>query len=308
MQKLSVIQGNRRKELSGLLSGLLAIACFSVTLPATRVAVSELDSAFVGLGRSLLAAIPAVLLLYGLKIPFPVRAHWRGIFIVMLGVVLGFPLLTSLAMQNVSGAQGAIVVSILPLFTAIAGALLFRQMPSAGFWLMAVTGSGVVLVFLMWGHQGGLQKGELILLAASVLCAFGYAQGGKLAIEMGGVAVISWAIILSVPFTLIAVIYRFKNLPVDFSATFFISLNHWQAWAGFLYVGFISQWLAFVFWYKGLALGGVIRVSQLQLIQPFLTLIVSAVWLGESITWLMMVVAVVVFITVMTGRKMAVYK
>jgi len=304
MQISTLVTRRSNKELSGLFLGLLAIACFSVTLPATRLAVGALDPTFVGLGRSLLAAVPALALIYGLKIALPTRRQWWDITIVMLGVVISFPWLTSMAMQNVSGAQGGIVVSMLPLFTAIAGALLLRQRPSVGFWLMAILGSSLVIIYLLWSRQGQLQSSELILLGASILCAIGYAQGGKLAGEIGGVAVICWAIVLSVPFTIIPVVLTWENIQVNDAQL----LINWQAWAGFIYVSFISQWLAFIFWYRGLALGGVIRVSQVQLIQPFLTLFVAALLLGESISFLMILFCVAVVLSVAIGRRMPVYR
>lgn len=304
MQISTRVTSHNNKELSGLFLGFLAIACFSVTLPATRLAVGSLDPTFVGLGRSLLAAVPALILIYGLKIALPTRRQWWDITIVMLGVVISFPWLTSMAMQNVSGAQGGIVVSMLPLFTAIAGALLLRQRPSAGFWLMAILGSSLVIIYLLWSRQGQLQSSELILLGASILCAIGYAQGGKLAGEIGGVAVICWAIVLSVPFTIIPVAFTWENIQINDAQ----QMINWQAWAGFIYVSFISQWLAFIFWYRGLALGGVIRVSQVQLIQPFLTLFVAALLLGESISFLMIVFCAAVVLSVAIGRRMPVYR
>ena len=286
-------------ELYGLLLGFLAIAAFSVTLPATRLAVTYLDPTVVGLGRSLFVAPPALLLLLWLKVPLPTRRQLLSLLVVMLGVVIGFPWLISVAMQNVGGARGGIVVSVLPLFTAIAGALFMRQRPSTGFWLMALLGSVLVLVYIFFSQQGPFQLAELILLGASLVCAIGYAEGGRLAREMGAIAVISWAVVLSIPFSLLPVAEAWTNNALN---------APWQAWAGFLYVSLISQWIAFMFWYRGLALGGVVRVSQVQLLQPFLTILVAALLLGESITLLMMLFASAVVITVAVGRKMPIYK
>ena len=285
----------------GLLMGVLAITAFSATLPATRLAVAYLDPTLVGLGRSLFISLPALLLLYLLKIPLPTQRQCLSLLVVMFGVVIGFPWLTSMAMQEVTGAQGGIVVSVLPLFTAIAGALLLGQRPSFGFWLMALSGSSLVLLYLLLSRQGGIQSGELLLLGASVLCAIGYAEGGRLAREIGGVAVISWALALSIPFTVLPFVYNWSN---DNIAVFLRA--PWQAWGGFFYVSFISQWVAFMLWYRGLALGGVVRVSQVQLLQPFLTLIVSALLLGEAITLLMVFFATAVVTTVAVGRRMPV--
>lgn len=168
---------------------------------------------------------------------------------------------------------------------------------------MAILGSSLVMVYLLWSRHGQLQSSEFILLGGSMLCAIGYAQGGKLAGEIGGIAVICWAIVLSVPFTIIPVAFSWESIQVNDGQL----VTHWQAWAGFIYVSFISQWLAFIFWYRGLALGGVIRVSQVQLIQPFLTLFVAALLLGESISFLMIVFCAAVVLSVAIGRRMPVY-
>jgi len=288
-------------QLTGMALGFLAICGFSVTLPATRLAVEHLDPVLVGPGRTLFAAIPAIALLLWLRPPLPAGRQWFSLFIVMLGVVIGFPWLTSLAMQSVNGAQGGIIVSVLPLFTAIAGAIIIGQRPSTGFWIMSVFGSSLVFVYLLiegagQGHPG-FQSGELILLAASVFCAIGYAEGGRLSKELGGVAVISWALVISIPFSMI---FTTSTWPED------SIIAPWQSWAGFIYISLISQWLAFIFWYKGLALGGVVRVSQIQLLQPFLTFLVAALVLDETIDLLMIVFAAAVVMSIMISRKMPV--
>ncbi|VAW56990.1 Permease of the drug/metabolite transporter (DMT) superfamily [hydrothermal vent metagenome] len=291
----------------GMLLGFLAIICFSGTFPATRLAVMHLDPMLVGLGRSLFVAGPALLFLRIAKFPLPSNRQWKSLVIVMLGIVIGFPWLTSLAMQNMQAGQGGIVASMIPLFTAIAAALRLRQRPSMGFWLMALLGSGLVLIYLLWGQQGGLQESELILLGASVVCAVGYAEGGKLAREMGGIAVISWALVLSVPLSLLLIMIYLKDAQLS---ELWQSVNHapLSSWIGFFYTSVISQWVGFMFWYKGLALGGVIRVSQTQLLQPFLTLWVSMLLLNEQVTLHMLFFAVAVVLTVAIGRKMPIYE
>ncbi len=299
MQIIEFFKHPTNRSLNGLIFGLLAIIGFSATLPATRLAVSAIDPALVGPGRALVAAIPSLLLLLWLKTPLPTRKQWPDIAIVSLSVVIGFPWLTSIAMQNVSGAQAGIIVSILPLFTAIAGALLLKQRPSAGFWLMSLLGSALVIIYLLWSRQGQLQRSELILLGASVICAMGYAVGGRLARKIGGVSVICQALVLSMPFSLAWVIYTWAKTDINELAAV-----PWQAWSGFIYISLISQWLAFMLWYRGLALGGVVRVSQIQLVQPFLTLFISAFLLDETITALMAVFAGAVVISVAIGRRM----
>jgi drug/metabolite transporter (DMT)-like permease len=306
MKKSMAVNFNNRDEFQGLMIGLLAIIAFSVTLPATRLAVTYIDPTLVGLGRSLFVALPALMLLLFLKVPLPGRKQCLQLSVVSFGVVLGFPWLTSLSMQEISGARGGIVVSMIPLFTAIVGAYLSGQKPSVGFWLIAVSGSALVLIYLSISQQGNLEFSEFILLGASVLCAIGYAQGGKLAGEMGGVAVICWALVLSIPFSFFLILYVLLNNSND-TFSHAVMQVPWQAWSSFLYLSIVSQWVAFILWYKALALGGVVRVSQVQLIQPFLTIVISAILLGETISLLMMVFAVAVVITVGLGRRMSVH-
>lgn len=284
-------------ELSGMLSGFFAICAFSATLPATRLAVKHLDPALLGPGRSLMAAVPALLILLWLRPPLPTKRQWFSLFIVMAGVVLGFPWLTSYAMKLVSSAQGGIIVSVLPLFTAIAGALIIGQRPSNGFWLMSLLGSSLVLIYLLIDSKGTFQTGELILLGASVLCAIGYAEGGRLSSELGGFAVISWALLLSIPFSVFPAAQAWSDTMLQ---------APWQAWAGFIYISLISQWLAFILWYHGLSIGGVIRVSQIQLLQPFMTLFIAALLLNESVNLLMILFASAVVVSIAISRKMPV--
>jgi len=291
-----------KDERLGLIFGFIAVMGFSITLPATRVAVTYIDPVLVGLGRSFVVALPALLLILFLKVSIPSKRQWLSLLIVMFGVVICFPWLTSLAMQNVSGAEGGIAVSMIPLFTAISGALILGQRPSIAFWMIAILGSMLVLVYLWLSKSGDVQPSELILFGASIVCAVGYAEGAKLARDMGGLAVISWALILSIPFTAVPLTYTLLNYNLDE-----IWQVPWQAWVGFLYISIISQWFAFVFWYRGLALGGIVRVSQVQLIQPFLTMVFSSVLLGESLTLLMILFAIAVVTTVAIGRRMTVY-
>jgi len=279
----------------GLGLGMLAIACFSVTLPVTRIGVTQIDPTVFGLGRSLLVLIPALLTLWWLRLPLPNRTQMKGLIIVALGVVIGFPWLSALAMESVSGAQAGIIVAVLPLFTAVAGAVLARQRPSLGFWLVGLLGSVLVLWFVWDESRGGISQGDLILLLASMFCAVGYAAGGQLAKEIGSIAVICWALVLSAPISVLILVSMSPEQNVDVS---------WQVWASFIYVALVSQWLAFMFWYQGLALGGVVRVSQVQLLQPFLTLCVSAWLLNEVINSVMIWFALAVVATVAVGRKM----
>lgn len=287
-----------RTERNGLLLGLVGVLIFSGSLPGTRIAVVHLDPIFVGLGRSLVAAVPAALFLMATRAPWPSRAQVMRLLAVGLGVVLGFPALTSLALRYVPSAHGAIVVGLMPLATAIMGAWLNRERPSTGFWIAAVTGSALVVAFAIFNGGGALHMADLALFAAVVVGAFGYAEGARLTRELGGRETISWAILVSAPFLLWPVADSLARC--DFAAA------GWPQWAGFLYVSIFAQFIGFFAWYKGLDLGGVARVSQVQLVQVFFTMTIAAVVLGERVTPLMIVFAVAVVATVAIGRRMPV--
>ena len=298
-------------QYAGLLLGLLAVIGFSVTLPATRLTTFYLDVNIVGPGRSLIAVLPALLYLLWSRPPLPTKQQLPSLLLVALTVVISFPWLTAIAMKSVSGAQGGIVVAVLPLFTAIAGALRLRQSPSMGFWIMAFAGSGLVLGYFVVTNDNFLNSDVFILLFASIICSIGYAEGARLSQSMGGAQVISWSIVLAAPFAAAALLYYWSPLllhsswpNVWSSLTSTLKTVPWSIWLSFLYLSIISQWLAFIFWYSGLAMGGVIRVSQTQLLQPFMTLTVSALLLNESINLLMILFATAVIFTVAIGRKM----
>jgi len=285
------------RESLGLILGLLGVIGFSLTLPATRMAVAYLDPVLVGLGRSVAAGMLAAALLGYTRQPLPSRAQAKSLMVVASGVIVGFPLFSAWAMQRLPAVHGAIVVAILPLFTAIAGAIRLHERPAPGFWLASVTGSSAVLVFAVWSGAGRLQAADIALLIAAMAAAVGYAEGGRLAKQMGGWQVICWALVLAAPFLLLPVALAVQR----HGATAPIS-----AWVGFGYVSLISQLLAFFLWYGGLALGGVVRVSQVQLLQPFLTIAASAVLLGERITPVMLAFALVVVAAIAIGRRMPV--
>lgn len=286
---------SRSRETLGLLLGLCGVVGFSVTLPATRLAVAHLDPTLVGLGRSLVAAILAAALLWLTRQPLPSRAQIKGLALAAAGVIVGFPLLSSWAMQSLPAAHGAILVAILPLFTAVAGALRTGERPSSGFWLTSLAGSSLVAAFAIFNGAGGWQGADAVLILASLAAAVGYAEGGRLARAMGGWQVICWSLVIAAPFLL---------LPVGLSIRQHGMAAPLQAWLGFGYVSVVSQLTAFVLWYQGMALGGVVRVSQVQLLQPFMTLGVAALLLGESVTPAMIAFALAVAATVAVGRRM----
>ena len=257
-----------------LLLGFLGVLGFSLTLPATRVAVEELDATFVGIGRAVVAAALAAAVLAVCREPLPSRRHLGRLAAVGVGVVLGFPLLSALALRDLPSAHAAITVGILPAATAVAAVLRAGERPTRSFCL--ASGAGLVAVLAFAASQGaGLPRaGDLLLLGAVALAAVGYTEGAVLARELGGWRVISWALLLSLPVT----------LPVSVVAGLGGSLSgDFDAWLGFAYVALVSMYLAFFAWYAGLARGGVARIGQVQLAQPVLTLLWSALLLGEQV-------------------------
>lgn len=284
----------RPTETAGLWYGFLGVASFSLTLPFTRLAVTAFNPVVVTLGRALVAAVLAGAALWLTRQPIPTRAQWRGLALTALGVVLGFPLLTAWAMREVPAAHGAVVIGLLPLATAGFAALRAGERPSLAFWLTSLTGSLAVVGFALSTGAGGFHPADLALLGATVAGAFGYAEGGRLARELGGWQVISWAVVLAAPFlvwpAVMAILKYGMSGPVE-------------AWLSFTYLGVVSQFAGFIVWYKGLAVGGVTRVSQLQLLQPFLTIVASALLLGEAVTLPTVGVALFVVATVAAGRR-----
>ncbi|MGI8588862.1 MAG: DMT family transporter [Chloroflexia bacterium] len=281
-------------ETRGLALGLVGVLSFSLTLPATRVAVAGLDATFVGLGRALVAAVGAAIFLAVTRAPVPGREHWRGLVIVALGVVLGFPLLSAWATRQLPAAHGAVILGLMPLATALAGAARAGERPSRVFWLAGAVGSVAVVGFALAQGAGTLQPADLVLGSAVVAAALGYAEGGRLARVLGGPQVICWALVLAAPFLAVPVAGVVVTHGLDAPPV---------SWLGFAYVSLISQLLGFFAWYRGMALAGVARVGQLQLLQPFLTIFAAALLLGEQLTPLTLGAAAVVVATVAVGRR-----
>jgi len=286
-----------KKETQGLLTGFAGATIFALTLPATRHAIVYLDPVFVGLGRSVIAALVAGMLLLMFSAPIPTKSQLAQLMIVALGVVIGFPLFSALAMKTLTAVHGGVVAGVLPMMTAIAGVLLTREKPSMGFWLTGVAGCLVVIRF---AYPEGFQQvlaGDVYLVLAIISAAFGYALGGRLATELGGWQVICWALVLAFPLVLIP---SGIHLPSDMPS---IPIT---AWLCFIYLALGSQLLGFVFWYKGLALGGIVRVSQIQLLQPFITFAAAALLLGEQLNGRTLVFALLVVAVVALSRRMPV--
>ena len=281
-------------EVRGVLWGLLAVASFSLTLPATRAAVPHLGVGLVAFGRAIGAGLLAALILWVWRGKLPELAHWIGLAVTSLGVVVGFPFLTTVAMAHVPASHGAIVVGLLPLSTSVAGALMTGERPSLGFWLMSLLGTGILLAFVMRGSVGGLATADLALVGGVISAAIGYAKGGQLARQLGGWQVICWALLLALPVLGLIAVFTVSRPTVSAPIT---------AWLGFAYVTLVSQLIGFFAWYHGLALGGIARVSQTQLLQLFLTLGASALLLGERIDMGTIFFAIAVVMTVAAGTR-----
>jgi drug/metabolite transporter (DMT)-like permease len=243
------------------------------------------------------AGIAAAILMWHMRAPRPTIRQWRGIVVTAAGCVVGFPLFTSLAMRHVPAAHGAIVVGILPLATAVAAAVRFGERPSVAFWATAATGSTVVVAFAMWQGGGALAPADLALFIAVVAAGIGYAEGGRLSQTMGGQQVISWALIVSLPFLLPVTLWAAWEHGVSASV---------RAWVAFGYVSLFSMFIGFFFWYKGLAMGGIARVGQVQLLQPFLTMAAAVLLLGEAFDWRNFAFAAVIVALVVIGKRMPV--
>ncbi len=289
----------------GLWLGLLGIVIFSVTLPMTRLAVGtpdapQMSGVFIALGRAVVAAALSGVFLLATRAPLPRRQDWWPLAITAGGVVFGFPLFTSVAMRYVEAVHASVIVGVLPLATAGVGALLHRQRPSAGFWLCAGVGSALVVAFAMLrsGASGSglsMNVADLLLLAAMLCAAVGYGYGARLSQHMRAEHVICWALLISLPLTLPLALLNWPQAPLKASA-----------WAGFAYVAVFSMWLGFFAWYRGLALGGTVRVSQVQLVQPFLSMLFAVPLLGERLDALTLGFGLAVIATVFVGKKMPV--
>ncbi|WP_342624375.1 DMT family transporter [Pseudomonas alkylphenolica] len=286
------------RENTGMALGLLGVIIFSLTLPMTRIVVQELHPLLNGLGRALLAAIPAAALLLWRREKWPTWQQIKGLSLVALGVILGFPVFSAWAMQTVPASHGALVNGLQPLCVAFYAAWLSHERPSKAFWAFAALGSALVLVYAMIMGAGQIQAGDLLMLAAIAVGGLGYAEGGRLAREMGGWQVICWALVLASPLLIGPVVYLALQHQGPVSA---------QAWWAFGYVSLFSQFIGFFAWYAGLALGGIARVSQIQLLQIFFTIAFSALFFGEQVEPITWVFAAGVIGTVVLGRKTRVH-
>ena len=287
----------------GLWLGLLGVAIFALTLPMTRLAVGTpeapmMSGLFIALGRAVVAGALSAVFLMATRAPMPSKSQWKPLALVAAGVVFGFPLCTSIAMRHVEAVHASVIVGVLPLATAAVGAWLHSQRPSVGFWICAATGTALVIAFaIIKSGAAGLtiSPADALLLLAMACAAVGYGYGAKLSQTMRAEHVICWALVLSLPLTVPLAALQWPQTPMKPFA-----------WWAFAYVAVFSMWLGFFAWYRGLALGGTVRVSQVQLVQPFMSMLFAVPLLGETLDALTIGFGLAVIAVVFVGKKMPV--
>ena len=288
--------GTLDSSTQGWINGFIGVVIFSGSLPATRLAVMEFDPVFLTMIRATLAALLGLCLLGVFKEKRPTRQQWAPLVIVALGVVIGFPLLTALALQYVTSAHSIVFIGLLPLATAVFGVLRGGERPRLVFWLFSILGSLLVMGYAVAQGLSAAPAGDVLMLLAVLVCGLGYAEGAKLSRSLGGWQVICWALVVSLP---VVAPLSLVLAPATLSG---ISL---PAWLSLGYVALFSMLIGFVFWYRGLAQGGIAAVGQLQLLQPFFGLALAAGLLHEQVSLGMVLVTVAVIGCVAGAKKFA---
>jgi drug/metabolite transporter (DMT)-like permease len=286
--------GAVESAMGGWLSGLVGVIIFSGSLPATRVAVADLDPLFLTAARGAIAGLLSLGLFAIFRQKRPQREDMLALVVVALGVVVGFPLLSAAALRSVTSAHSVVFIGLLPLVTAIFGVLRGGERPHPKFWLFSGLGSSLVAVFALSRGADASVFGDTMMLAAIIVCGLGYAEGARLSRRLGGWQVICWALVLSLP---VMVPLALTRLPASFGEV------SSPAWLGLAYVSLFSMLIGFFFWYRGLALGGIAAVGQLQLLQPFFSLALAATLLHETVSAAMLVVTSAVVACVVGARK-----
>lgn len=280
----------------GWLNGFIGMLIFSASLPATKVAIIDFDPIFLTLARATIAGLLALIALLIFKQKRPDKDQLFSLFIVAIGVVVGFPLLTALALQYITSAHSLVFIGILPVSTAIFGIIRGGERPKPIFWLFAILGSLLVVAYAISQGISSSPMGDLLMFGAIVLCGLGYAEGAKLTKTLGGWQVISWALLLSLP---LMMFLAFIYMPISFEGI------SGEAWLGLAYVSLFSMFIGFIFWYKGLAQGGIASVGQLQLLQPLFGLALAALLLNEQVSISMLGVTIGVMLCVAGSKKFA---
>ena len=295
---------NSKNETRGLWLGLLGVAIFAITLPMTRLATGTADAPqlspwFVTLGRAALAGGLSIVFLLATRSRWPTAAEWRPLSIATLGNALGFPLLIGYALLTISASHAAVIIALLPLATAVVAAIVMHQRARLGFWLSACIGAALVVGFSLYratqhGPGLALEWGDVLMLGAVASAALGYVYGAKVTPTLGAEQVICWVCVLALPITLPGAWLTWPEHAIALSS-----------WLALLYVGVFSMWAGFFAWFRGLSLGGPLRVSQTQLLQPFISILAAIPLLGESLDTMTLGFALLVVLTVFMGRRMA---
>ncbi|WP_231039733.1 DMT family transporter [Proteus alimentorum] len=289
-------QMKQKERKNGWINGFIGMLIFSGSLPATKAAVLDFDPLFLTAARATIAGLLSLAMLLLYKEKLPTFKQWISLTVVSLGVVVGFPLLTAIALQEITSAHSLVFLALLPLSTAIFAVIRGGEKPRPIFWLFSIIGSLLVMGYAI--SQGGASSisADLLMIASVIVCGLGYAEGATLTKALGGWQVICWALIVSLPPMLIL---SFILMPEELAT---ISV---LAWIGLGYVSLFSMLIGFIFWYKGLSQGGIAAVGQLQLLQPFFGLGLAAVLLHESVNLLMLLVTIGVIFCVAGSRKYA---
>ena len=285
-----------QRRADGWGSGLIGVIIFSGSLPATRIAVGGFTPLFLTSARAVVAALLGAALLAALRQKRPAASDLGSLALVAIGVVIGFPLLTALALRHMTSAHSIVFIGLLPLATAIFGVLRGGERPQPAFWMFSTLGGLAVAAFAWSQSVDASAAGDCTMVAAVVLCGLGYAEGATLSRRLGGWQVISWALLLSLP---VMTVLALATAPATWSG---IAL---PVWAGLAYVSVFSMLIGFVFWYRGLALGGIAGVGQLQLLQPFFGLTLAGLLLREPVAWSMIAVTGLVVICVAGAKRFA---
>ena len=299
----AVAAEHARRTRLGLWLGILGMLIFAGTIPMTRLASGSSDApqlppVFVAIGRAGVAGLLSIAWLLVSRAPWPRRQHWPMLAVSAAGNVLGWPLLLGLAVRRVDAMHASVITGLMPLATAAVGALVLHQRPSRGFWAFAMLGAALVVAFAAWSGAGRPQLGDLLLLGAVIASSIGYIFGARVSSGPEGLSAeqtISWMLVLALPVTLPVLVTQWPTVPVPAAA-----------WGGFAYVALFSMWMGFFAWYRGMAWGGTLRVSQVQLLQPFVSILLSAVLLGEQLRPATLGFSIAVMACVYLGRRMSV--
>lgn len=287
---------SKDQTLNGWINGFIGVLLFSGSLPATKLAVTEMNPIFVTIARAGIAGVLALFVLLIYKEKRPAKDQIFSLVLVSIGCVIGFPLLSSLALQYLTSAHSIVFLGMLPLMTAIFGVFRGGERPHPVFWFFSIIGSLLVIGFAVSQGISASPIGDILMLLGVILCGLGYAEGAKLSKTLGGWQVISWALVLALPLMMpLFFIYFPKN----------IETVSFQGWFGLGYIALFSMFIGFIFWYKGLAQGGITTVGQLQLLQPFFGLALAAYFLNEQVSLGMLGITVGVILCVAGTKKFA---